>query len=149
MVAIAMRRFLYFFLTILNITVSVAFWYFYAIPIMNLQNGLPNNESHLGIFLQAQANHYSMLQIYLVIFSIILAIAAFLGYNEIRKQIDKRALKRINQIVPKLIKNHLDAVGPEIISDYLYNHKIAISSEKTNKETHIDELNKKGRSDYV
>jgi hypothetical protein len=103
-----------------------------ALPILSSVSGFSSSD-----FMAAQANHNAILQIHLVILSILLAILSFFGYNEIKKGAERTAKEGVevalNELVPKLVKEQIEKLGPERISQMLVDIKTATPPNKEEK----------------
>lgn len=118
----------YVFLTILNIVIISAFWYRFTIPIVDSTSNFFSQSDHISSFLAAQANHYSLLQIFLILFSIIIAIAAMWGFTEIKKIVEKKTEEKINNEIPVFIDSYIDKHGQEIVNRLFL--KVKVDKEK-------------------
>lgn len=125
---ILMLKKLNFMFTILNIIIIGIFWYRFASPICISTASFFNQTDHIGNFLAAQANHYSLLQIYLILFSILIGAGAFWGYAEIKKVVEKKTDDKINEIVPKFVMEYLQKNGQEVLNQVLVKIKMSQAS---------------------
>ena len=124
-------------LTVFNLIVLLCFWYRYTSPVLSAVTSFSNSD-----FLAAQANHNAILQVHLVIFSILLAILGFFGYNEIKRTAERtaeeKAEKALNDLVPKLVREQIEKLGPERIAEMLVGLKMAAPLKKDEKELSDD-----------
>lgn len=125
---------------ILNLIVVSAFWYRFSSPISSSTASFFTNDDHIGSFLSAQANHYALLQVYLVIFSILVGLGAFWGYNEIKKEASKKAEAKVKEIVPNLIRKHLENFGPDALAQLLFKEKMEAPSLKNSNDVFNDNI---------
>src|SRR5262245_46207554 len=120
-------------LSIINLIAIFLFWLRFSAPIVEISSQFFPNSDAYSSFLAAQANHYALLQLYLVIFSIILAGAAFWGYNEIKKAAESSVSKAIKDSMPDMIQKHLESVGREQIVQISVGLKMENPSQNNTK----------------
>ena len=128
------------FLAVLNLLVLFLFWSRFSAPVLAASSTFfPGSETH-GAFLAAQANHYALLQLYMVLFSMALALVTFWGYTEIKKGAEVAASKAIGEVLPQLIQQRLEKLGPEQIARSLIHFKMENSSQKSSKDVFKDNI---------
>jgi hypothetical protein len=106
-------------LIIINIILMMIFWARSFVPIAEYESFFTNGSDFIALFLSAQANQYSLLQIYLIFFSLILAAAAIWGYNQIKKDATDRAEKIARKTAQECVKKYLKESGAEVIAKKL------------------------------
>lgn len=115
-------------ISIVNLIVLTSFWYRFAYPVADSTAGFFANSDSISSLLAAQANHHSLLQLYLVALSIVLAFGAIWGYSQIKNEVIRLALEKINETGPAQVQKMLKDLGPEAISEMLLKNKLQTPS---------------------
>ena len=92
-----------------------------GVPFVNETASVLSQTDSIGVFLAAQANQFALLQVLLSAVGIGIAIAAVWGYNQIKSGAEKMALEKVNEVVPKLVKEALEKLGPEEMAHINFN----------------------------
>lgn len=128
-----MKKF-YFAITIANLIITSLFWLRFSAPMLEATSTFfPPTDSYVS-FLAAQANHYSLIQLYLVIFSIGLAVIAFWGYTEIKRSAERAVSKAITESMPGQIQKHLNSFASEHLAQISVGHKMEKPAQKSTKD---------------
>jgi hypothetical protein len=103
--------------------------------------------------LSMQANQFALLQIYLsvltivlTVLGIVLAVAAIWGYKEIKDIAIKIAEKKIQEIVPSIVKSEIRQLGEEERDRTIFGTNMEKSDNITDKVFHngIEMIDKEG-----
>lgn len=127
-------------LSIVNIGVMTIFWYRFAAPVLDASSSFAPTEGALAILLAAQANHHSLLQIYLILVSILIAFLAYWGYNGIKRGAEEKAEKVARLLVPGLVRKCFNKLGPEDLAQKFVQEQMAISPGADSKEVFTDNI---------
>lgn len=123
------------FLNFINISIMLIFWWRYAVPIAKCNSDFLNNTDALSHFLASQANHFSLLQIYLTLVTLGFAALALWGYGELKRAAVERTEKVINDKMTGIVKEWLEGEGRETISRLIFEGKMEESATETFKSS--------------
>ncbi len=124
----------------LNLCTIFVFWYRFTAPVVDAISTFAPSEGALAVFLAAQANHQSLLQIYLILVSILIALLAYWGYNGIRRGAEEKAEKVAKSLVPGLVKQYLDELGPADLAQKFVEEKMNNPSDVDSKRAFTDDI---------
>lgn len=127
------NKILYLFISI-NLIIIGFFIFRVGIPFVNIPDSILLHTDSVAVFLSTQANQFAVLQVYISIFGIALAIAAFWGYNEIKSGAEKRAEKAVQEAIPSLVKEVLAKIPQEELQKLLFESGMRIQTEQNIKE---------------
>lgn len=86
---------------IIALCLSLFNFYRIGLPLFDSNESLLNHTDSIALFMNIQANQFSLLQTYISIFGIIIAIAGVWGYTEIQRIASKVSADAVKDAIPE------------------------------------------------